>query len=176
MLSVIGNLIDRCLFTLLFICGVQLPAFIQHYFQRVYGHYNEAKLQLSHYQAVADIHFQGDLSKLVESFKQNPEQAVVHSADIIEQLIVRVDYLSQQIAGLKQENYLEQIKFIVQRIDVEIAQQTIKQFTLNIPLNVEALSTGLIIAILFVLIKGIFILSVQKCYQLATKKTQDIKL
>ncbi|GHF90821.1 DUF2937 family protein [Thalassotalea marina] len=176
MLSILGNLIDRCIFTLMFICGVQLPAFIQHYFQRVYGHFNEAKLQLSHYQAVADIHFQGDLSLLVESFKQNSEQAVVHSASIIEQLIQRVDYLSEQITGLKQESYLEQIKFLVQQIDIEIAQQTLTEFTLNIPLTVEALSTGLIVAFLFLLIKGTFILTGQKCYQLTSKKTHNVNL
>lgn len=173
MISVIGNLLDRCFFTLLFICGVQLPAFIQHYFQRVYGHYNEAKLQLSHYQAVADIHFEGDLLQLIDSFKQNSEQAVVHSAKVIEQLVDRVNYLSIQISGLAQESYVEQIKFLVQHLDTEIAQQTLQQFTMNIPLKVDAISTGFIFALFFVLVKGIFMLTGQKCYQLIKQQTQQ---
>ena len=146
---------DRILFTLCFICGLQVPAFVEAYRQRLSGHFDEATLQLEQYQTVANMHFQGDINQLIESFKANQEQAVVHSADIIESLLLRVDYLTKQLNGLNQEQYFNQLVHLVTNIDTQIASQTVKDYTLNIPLTVEAASTGFFIALLPALLFGL---------------------
>ena len=49
MLKILSTLFDRCLFTLTFILGLQLPEFIQQYSQRLSGHLNEALLIDDHF-------------------------------------------------------------------------------------------------------------------------------
>jgi len=160
MFSLINKIIDRCFFTLAFIAGVQLPAFINHYIQRISGHLSEAKLQLSQFQQLADNHYQGNLATLINQYKSNNDPAIADTATVVEQLISRINYLEAQFNSLFNVEYLNQLRYFVTNIDLVIAKQTTEQFKLAIPLDVNALTTGLIFAFLimvFMIITGRFI-------------------
>ena len=77
------QLIDRVLFTLAFLIGVQLPGFIQQYSQRLSGHLAEAENQLQQYQNLADLHFNGQLTQLVSRYQSNPDPAINEVAAIV---------------------------------------------------------------------------------------------
>lgn len=97
MFRIINNIIDRCIFTVVFILGVQLPEFLIQYKQRLSGHLSEANLHLVQFQNIADQHYQGNLSAMVLKYQENSEPSIVNTAEIINQLISRVEYLQQQL-------------------------------------------------------------------------------
>jgi hypothetical protein len=160
MFSLFNNIIDRCFFTFSFILGVQLPALIQQYNQRLAGHLSEAKLQLSQFQSIANQHYQGDLLEMVVKYQKNTEASIVSTGDLIQQLIARIDHLQQQTALLLDFNYLKQVSNFILYSDKQIVLATLNDFSLSIPLEVNALCTGAFIAIFGLLIKelGVFLM------------------
>lgn len=153
MFSMINNLIDRCFFTLTFIAGVQLPAFIHHYIQQLSGHLNEAKQQLSQFQTLADQHYQGDITLLIKGYKSNGEQVIVETGTLVEQLLERVQLLTLQLEQLSQVDYLTTVFNFIKQVDITIARQTVEHFVLSIPLTSNALITGLVLAVGFLMFK-----------------------
>jgi hypothetical protein len=155
MFRVINNIIDRCFFTLTFILGVQLPAFIIQYKHRLSGHLSEAKLHLAQFQTIADQHYQGDLLAMVMKYQANSEPSIVNTADVINQLIFRVDYLQLQLNAVINNEYIEQVFNFIVHADRSIVRDTLIDFSLTIPLELNALSTGAVIAIVGLLLKEI---------------------
>jgi len=156
MFRIINNIIDRCFFTVTFILGVQLPELIIQYQHRLSGHLTEANLHLLQFQTIADKHYQGDLSAMVMKYQANAEASIVSTADIINQLITRVDYLQHQLSTITESTYIEQVINTILHADKMIIRQTIMEFSMAIPLTVNALATGVIVAISGLLIKEIF--------------------
>jgi hypothetical protein len=161
MLRIINNIIDRCFFTITFILGVQLPEFIIQYQHRLSGHLTEAKLHLLKFQTIADQHYQGDLSAMVMKYHENTESSIVSTANVINQLITRVDYLQQQLFTITESNYLEQVINTILYADRMIIRQTIIEFSMAIPLTLNALTTGAALAITGLLIKEVFSYSIR---------------
>ncbi|WP_286232548.1 DUF2937 family protein [Thalassotalea sediminis] len=150
MLSFVQHIVDRGLFTFFFILGIQCPAFLYQYTQQLTGHFNEAKLQLSQYQTLADLHFQGSLLQLTNHYLKNSDVVINETGKIIASLISRNEYLQFQLSGMTNASYTEQLVFFFRHVDIEIAKQTLNIFSLTVPLTLEALTTGLCIAILVV--------------------------
>ncbi|NQZ22002.1 MAG: DUF2937 family protein [Colwellia sp.] len=153
MFRIINNIIDRCFFTVTFILGVQLPELIIQYQHRLSGHLTEAKLHLFQFQTIADRHFQGDLSAMVIKYQENTEPSIVSTANIINQVITRVDYLQQQLSIITESSYIEQVINTIMYADRIIIRQTIIEFSMAIPLSLNALTTGAVFAIAGLLIK-----------------------
>lgn len=169
MFTLINTLIDRCLFTLMFIAGVQFPEFINQYIQRLSGHLEESKTQLLQFQSLAEQHFDGKLSLLVKQYKTNSDPVIVDSATVIEQLVERTVYLENHLALINTSDYVDQVYYFLTHLDSQIFIKTTEFYTLAIPLSVSALSTGFIIASLFVL-SNFFCKS---CYKRITKKKKE---
>jgi hypothetical protein len=156
MFRIINNIIDRCFFTVTFILGVQLPELIIQYQHRLSGHLTEANLHLLQFQTIADKHYQGDLSAMVLKYQANTDPSIVSTADIINQLITRVDYLQHHLSTITESTYIEQVINTIMYADKLIIRQTIMEFSMAIPLTVNALTTGIVLAISGLLIKEIF--------------------
>ncbi len=109
MLKLIVNLFDRCLFTLSFILGVQVPEFMQQYTQRLSGHVNEAQHQLQQFQLIADNSFQGDIQVMVQRFQENSEASIVQTGDLIVETIDRIAKFEQHLQNMQQSDYLKQL-------------------------------------------------------------------
>jgi|GEM_PF-760486 len=157
MFRVINNIIDRCFFTITFILGVQLPAFIIQYKHRLSGHLSEAKLHLVQFQTIADQHYQGDLSAMIMKYQTNSEPSIVNTAEIINQLVLRVEYLQHQLNVITNNSYIEQLSNFIIYADRAIIRDTLIDFSIVIPLEINALTTGITFAIAGLLIKEIFV-------------------
>jgi len=157
MFRVINNIIDRCFFTITFILGVQLPAFIIQYKHRLSGHLSEAKLHLVQFQTIADQHYQGDLSAMIMKYQTNTEPSIVSTVEIINQLVLRVEYLQHQLNAIANNSYIEQLANFVVYADRTIIRDSLFDFSIAIPLEINALATGIIIAITGLLIKEFII-------------------
>ncbi|MFB0981016.1 MAG: DUF2937 family protein [Alteromonadaceae bacterium] len=155
MFRVINNMIDRCFFTITFILAVQLPSFIIQYKHRVSGHLTEAESHLVQFQTIADQHYQGDLSAMIIKYQTNSEPSIVNTAELINQLISRVDYLQTQLNAVMNNVYTEQVVNFILHADRTIVRDTLIDFSLTIPLELNAIGTGAIIAMMSLLIKEI---------------------
>ncbi len=151
MFTLINTLIDRCLFTLMFIIGVQFPEFINQYIQRLSGHLEESKAQLLQFQSLADQYFEGNISLLVKQYKTNSDPIIIDSATVIEHLLQRTAYLENHLTLMNTPDYLNKVFYFLTNLDSQIFIKTTEFYTLAIPLSVSAVSTGFIIASLFVL-------------------------
>lgn len=156
MLALLKNTVDRCLFTAAFIIGVQLPAFIYAYSQRLAGHYEEAKANLAMYEQLAQAHFNGDITKLIETYQQSDVAAINETGHIVQQLVERVDYLYSLISQITVPDYITQAQHLALYSDKSIAQQTLADFKMSIPLTMESLVTGACFAVLISILFYLF--------------------
>ena len=149
------RIFDKCVFTLTFIIGVQLPEFMQQYIQRLSGHLNEASFQLQQFQYIANSQYQGSLLALIEKYQANSDRAIQQTGDLISNLLQRTQYLELQLSQLQQGEYLERLLYFIREVDLELAKATLEQFQLAIPLEPNALVTGLCFALAISLLQSI---------------------
>lgn len=160
--SFINSIIDRCIFTVLFIVGVQLPEFIQQYSQRLAGHLDEAKTQLKQFQQLADDHYQGSIQLLVKNYRENQDPVIVDTATVVEHLLTRVNLLNEHLHRLIDTPYLDKIKYFLLNVDLNIAQQTANIYTLAIPIEINALVTGAVLAFSSLVTKELIVILFNK--------------
>jgi len=171
MFTLINNIIDRCFFTVTFIVGIQLPEFIQQYIQRLSGHLNEAQFQLQEFQKIAEQHYQGSLATMVIKYKENTEPAIRSTAELIELLGQRINSYQLHLQQITEADYINKLYQFVSNFDFAIAQATAKSFVLAIPLSVDALATGITIAIVLLIIKEFSLFLISK---LMTAKPREV--
>jgi len=165
MFKLINNIIDRCFFTVSFIVAMQLPEFIQQYIQRLSGHLNEAQFQLAQFQKIAEENYQGSLSTMIVRYRENGEQSIKSTADLIELLATRIENYQAHMAQLTQSDYINTLYQFVIHLDLYIAQATAKQFALALPLNINAISTGAVIAIGLLVIKELSLMLLRRLFR-----------
>ena len=174
MIKLITTLFDRILFTLSFILGVQAPEFMQQYIQRLSGHRDEAKYQLQQFQEIADTQFNGDLSLMVERYQANADSAIAQTGGVIGAMNDRLTGFDLQLSQLQSHDYMTQLYHFVRQIDLPMAQATLHDFQLAVPLEIGALSTGVIFAFSVLLLQATGIatlkISVNKLRGKSTKK------
>ena len=146
MFNMLLNLVDRIVFTAFFIAGVQLPAFIIQYSQRLSGHVNEAKHQVLQFQAIADLQYQGDLQALISHYKSLNDETMAQTASLLINSIERQQLLEQQLNLLLNSPFIEKIYYFFIHLNQPMAQATLEQFVLAIPLEIPALVTGAVFA------------------------------
>ena len=147
MLKILSTLFDRCLFTLTFILGLQLPEFIQQYSQRLSGHLNEAISQLNEFKLIADRHFDGSLTTMINKYLINSEPSINETAKIIQNTTHRVSDLKDQLFNLQETEYVERVYYFITAFDESMAQATFQQYQLAIPLSLPAVISGALFAL-----------------------------
>lgn len=141
------HLVDKVLFTITVILGMQLPAFISAYVQRLSGHLNEANIQLSKFKEIAEFQYQGDLEKLVSAYLKNTDFSIQQTGKMIAELINRTEHLQVHMDALNSEQYIERVEYFLFNFDRSLARDTLNYFEMSLPLTVEAVLTGIVIAI-----------------------------
>ncbi|WP_394173272.1 DUF2937 family protein [Thalassotalea litorea] len=148
MFRLIASLSDKIIFTVTCLLGMQIPAFINAYKQRLAGHLDEAHLQLQSFQSIADKHHHGDISQLLVAYRNSGDPGVHASAELVLNLIDRIAWLTSHLNNLTQGDYLQQVYYFLTGMDSAIARATLHDFQLALPLQPSALATGLILALL----------------------------
>lgn len=98
---------------------------------------------------IANLHFDGALKELIVRYQANADPAINEIAVIVESLQNRVPVLEQQYQKISQVDYLEQLIALTQYLNREIATATIDTFAPALPLTIEALATGGVLALCF---------------------------
>jgi hypothetical protein len=164
MFALINNVIDRCFFTLTFILGVQLPEFMQQYQQRLAGQLAEANSQLNQFESIAQQHFDGSLTTMITRYKDNTEASIISTGELIERLSVRVEYLASHLTQITQADYLNSVYQFIWHLDQEMARGTAEHFSMAIPLELNAITTGATLAIGVLLLKELMLLTIKRTF------------
>ena len=145
--------------------GVQVPSFVDQYGQRLEAHFLESKTGLNEFQKDADKFFKGDISKLVQHYKNNTDPVFNDGGQSIETLLTRQQLLSNAVIAFNKKFYSPYLHTLSSPI-VEIRNETWNSYDYSIKLNASsiawALASGLIIAIfidLFLALLGSMFLS-----------------
>ncbi|HBF46349.1 DUF2937 family protein [Shewanella frigidimarina] len=135
----------------LFICGVligiQVPAFVEQYGQRLEAHQLEAKLSLAEFQRDADRFFAGDISKLIRHYQQNNDPVFSAGGESIESIYQRYTSLTEALGRFNQHSYspYQQIALAPQK---DIQAEVWQAYNHVILLKPEAIAIGLLLGLL----------------------------
>jgi len=171
-LSFITRMFDHLVFTVSFVIGVQLPEFIQQYFQLITGKLSEAKYHLEKFQSVADVHFNGDINMLIKHYLNNLDPSIQHTGTIASDVFTRVEMYQNQLILLSQDSYIHKVYYFIKHLDLESAQLTLQHYQLAIPLTVEALLTGALFGIVLLSIRMFISFSVFSLVQKTHKSPE----
>ena len=153
MLKFLSSILDKIVFTVIFIIGVQLPEFIQQYIQRLSGHLDEAKHHLAQFQHIADIQFQGNLQALIERYNANADSAIQQTGQLVDAMLKRIEAFELHITALHQPNYFDRTFAFISQLDLTLAQATYLDYQLAIPLELTAILTGVSFALLMIFLQ-----------------------
>ncbi|WP_448211537.1 DUF2937 family protein [Colwellia sp. MEBiC06753] len=174
LLKAITACIDYCLFTLGFIIAVQLPEFIQQYKQYLVGKLSESDWHLAGYQKIADQMYKGDLSLLINDYLASGKSAISQTGELVANLVTRHNTLQENINGLNQSSYIEQVMHLIQTIDVDDAQVVLSYYQLAVPLTLQALVTGAILAFVLVWLRMLISWFLQHLFGLSFNRKSKV--
>jgi hypothetical protein len=151
-MSIFKQLLDKIFFAVGVIVFLQMPHFIDQYTQRI-GGYTESKVQqLQEYQVIAENNYEGNLSLLIENFKNSNEKAIQQTGENISDTQQDVYVLNDEIQLLESEGLFKKVVFLGTHLRYNIAKGTLATFQPGIPLNLWAFVYGLIGGVLFSLL------------------------
>jgi len=152
---------------------MQLPAFIGAYVQRLSGHLNEANIQLSKFKSIAEFQYQGDLEKLVSAYLKNSDFSIQQTGKMIAELINRTEYFEVHMNALNSGEYVERLQYFILNFDRSLARDTLNYFELSLPLTIEAVITGIGVAVFLTAFEKTCFYAGKTCY-LKLNKSQSI--
>ncbi|MCG8413544.1 MAG: DUF2937 family protein, partial [Pseudomonadales bacterium] len=131
--------------------GIQVPAFVDQYSQRVDAHYREVSINVSGFQSTADDLFAGDLQALVEYYRESNDLVFNRDSDSL-QLIVDRYYRIQAEQEALQANFVAAALHVIFAADRELFAEAREQYSYTVPLNGLALQWGLAAAVILFLL------------------------
>ena len=131
--------------------GVQLPNFITQYKQRLDAQYTEAMVYYKEYKRIADTYLDGDMEALIKMHEESNNPVFQDEAVPIRELVRRVELYRYEQQQLRQ-GYLKQIWFVVWQANPEMRDNTWRMYSFNVPLTQQAVISGIMAALLAVLL------------------------
>jgi len=131
--------------------GIQVPAFVDQYSQRVDAHYREVTANISGFQRTADEMFGGDLYQLVQYYRQSNDPVFESDAQSVQNIVDRYYRISGEYE-LMQGNLVEVAMHVLLTADTELLQETRNQYSYTVPLNGIALQWGFAAAVVLFLL------------------------
>ncbi|WP_076538305.1 DUF2937 family protein [Shewanella sp. UCD-KL21] len=144
--------------------GVQVPAFVDQYGQRLDAHTTEAQLSLAEFQRDADRFFGGDLNKLIEHYQASPDAVINAGGQSIQVLYDRYQLLSSALVQFNQTAYSSFEQVALAPLE-DIRQEVWQQFSHTIMLDTRAIAIGLVLGLLFSMLCELTLVACGKCCQ-----------
>lgn len=154
------NALDKLFFAGFLLLGIQLPNFLIQYQQNLDAHYHESASQLQKYQRIADLFYAGNLQALLIAHEDNPLAAIKAEAAIISDLMQRKTYLQEELSALQNKSLLVQSAHLLKHLDFDITDEVLDNYSLNVPLNSEAIIIGMVLAFVASMLVHILLASV----------------
>jgi hypothetical protein len=134
--------------------GLQIPAFVEQYEQRVDASLIEAKTNLAGFNFTADRYFDGDIKKLIAHYRASNDEVFQQDANSVESIVSRVSYLNEEAASL-QGSPLLKAYHVLKSMHTPLFQETLNAYAFVVPLNAFSLMWGAGLAVFLVLLLDI---------------------
>jgi hypothetical protein len=130
--------------------GLQVPNFVDQYQKRVDAHLREVTANLQPFQTIADKYFAGDMDKLISLHRGSSEKPFQEEGSALEQMVQRKLRFEADLAALQASMPVKAFRVLF-RGDREMIDETLGQFSYNLPMNQDALFFGAGFAFSFLL-------------------------
>ena len=121
--------------------GLQVPNFVDQYQKRVDAHLREVTINLQPFQAIANKYFSGDMDKLLALHRGSGEKPFQEEGSALEQMMQRKLRFEADIAALQASMPVKAFRVLFNG-DREMIDETLGQFSYNVPMNQDALIFG----------------------------------
>jgi len=151
------SLIDKMLFFIGGLIGLQISGSLQQYSQQLSEHLNKITSSLEQYTLMAKKSFNGNLNALIESFSTSKNEQLINISHNINDILARADELRESLSYLQQANIFQKIFYCLTDLESDIVWSTLANFQWSVPLTITAFFWAFVIALLA---SGLFNLSV----------------
>ncbi len=127
--------------------GIQLPNFVTQYEQRLSAHLNEVDANLSGFQKIADRRHNGSLQQLLEHHRQSSDATFQDEALAIDAMVQRRAFLMGEQQAMT-TSLPGKVTHLLGQPRSPLIRDTLDQYSVSVPLNKTALSSGLILVML----------------------------
>lgn len=131
--------------------GVQVPAIMAQYQQRVAAHLSEAKLALAGFEHTAEQYFAGDLERLRLHYEHSDDPVFRSDAKAVGTLMARRQLLQAEQQAMNGPFY-EQFFHLVFQASPSLRQETFSAYQYQVPLTPVAIVWGVAGALFIALI------------------------
>jgi hypothetical protein len=135
------------LFALGLLIGIQVPGFVDQYSKRVSAHYIEATKNFAGFQRTANEYFGGSIEALIAHHESSSDAVFKDEAKNVAAIFARLKKLALELDAMS-HSLINRILHVAFHPDEEILNETIAAYSYTVPLNLEAVSCGLITALL----------------------------
>ncbi len=149
--SLFGAYLRLIIFAAALLLGIQVPAFVEQYTQRVQAHYLEVSANIRGFQTTADEMFAGDLQALVDYYGNSTDPVFSRDARSLQALVSRYQRIASEYQAL-QAHPVEVAIHIATAADREFLRETFAAYGYTVPLNTLAILWGLALAVLLTLV------------------------
>jgi len=150
-MSIFRHYITMIVFAIGLLVGIQLPNFVDQYEKRVDAHFVEANEDLSGFQKIADLFHHGDIEELIDKHEQSRDPTFRAEALPIKNIYQRKIRFEREIKALH-TSFVGKVAHILTAGDMTIINETYNNYSANLPLNTNAIASGLALAVMICLI------------------------
>lgn len=137
------KLIDRIFALITALIFLQIPLFIQQYTQRLAGHLDELRYQVS---LISEVSTQSGktLQEFISKFVHSADFDFARQGDLMQAMVERLDKLNNSYLGLHHATLLKKPFIFLYYSDWEIVKSTFRSFKVGIPLSIEGIIYGVV--------------------------------
>lgn len=143
-MSFVRGMLDRALLICAVVAGGLVPGFIAQYRQRLGGRLDQALIDLSPWQKIADQYFHGDLHGLIQYHLASKDPTFHSEGAAIGALMRNVQHLQGEVAALH-GTLFQQAAYLALHADPGIARATLSVWVPTFGLSAD----GLLFALAF---------------------------
>lgn len=144
-MSFLRGLADRALLVCAVVAGGLVPGFIAQYRQRLGGRLDQAVLDLSPWQKIADRYFHGNLGSLIQYHLASKDPTFHSEGAAIQSLLSSVQHLQSEAAALH-GTVFQQAAYLALHADPGIARATLSDWVPTFGLSADGILFALVLA------------------------------
>ncbi|MGN6452105.1 MAG: DUF2937 family protein [Steroidobacteraceae bacterium] len=146
-MSLVRGLLDRLLLLCAVVAGGLVPGFIAQYRQRLGGRLDQARLDLTPWQRLAEQYYHGDLQQLIRYHLESSDPKFHAEGAIIRSLLLTVQQL-QSAADALQGSLFHQAAYLALHADPGLVTATLRDWVPTFALSAEGILFALAFAVL----------------------------
>ena len=145
-MSFLRGLMDRLLLVSAVVAGGLVPGFIAQYRQRLGGRLDQARLDLEHWQRIADQSYQGDIGRLIQYHLSSSDPTFHSEGSVIRALVATVEQLQGAVDALH-GSLFHQVAYLGLHVDGGLARATFSDWVPTFALSGDGLALAALLAV-----------------------------